>query len=711
MGITLSATYNGLSSYGTSANITRLNTTNSGITVAGLLQTDYVSGITIFSPNVSANNSNYVTAISGSSNVSTNYSLPSVNYAATGGSFTGSQTPIAGTTNAVLLAKAPLGINLNAVYNGTTTYSAVIKTNGLVGADITPGVSSVTILSKDVSTVGNYITGVTGNAGVNDTNLLNNYIISSSASGTPTSGTPGSTTTNTVTLTAAPLGITLSATYNGLSSYGTSANITRLNTTNSGITVAGLLQTDYVSGITIFSPNVSANNSNYVTAISGSSNVSTNYSLPSVNYAATGGSFTGSQTPIAGTTNAVLLAKAPLGINLNAVYNGTTTYSAVIKTNGLVGADITPGVSSVTILSKDVSTVGNYITGVTGNAGVNDTNLLNNYIISSSASGTPTSGTPGSTTTNTVTLTKALLGINLNAVYIGTTTYSQDTQVDSAFPTIQTNGLVGSDSVTSVVINNANVSANSSNYIKAVKDSAGFDMLQNYTIANSVSGIASTSAPITNQINTVTLIPAPLGISVKATYNGTNSFNNTNATIVVSGLLNTDSIGTITVTTNDSIPYTPGNYVTKVSSNGFDSSNYLINSRYNSTSTSGICSSVVCSGSAGRTNIDGTNVVTITQVPTSGLPTIEIVSNVQSGSFGISKVDSSMIVANVTTPGQPDVLFPDKSYFIGNTRQVPYNGTNLTSLSVKIGTTYDNINPIDFIVVPDIYEMKNLAKN
>ena len=70
-----------------------------------------------------------------------------------------------------------------------------------------------------------------------------------------------------------------------------------------------------------------------------------------------------------------------------------------------------------------------------------------------------------------------------------------------------------------------------------------------------------------------------------------------------------------------------------------------------------------------------------------------------------------MIVANVTTPGQPDVLFPDKSYFIGNTRQVPYNGTNLTSLSVKIGTTYDNINPIDFIVVPDIYEMKNLAKN
>ena len=176
----------------------------------------------------------------------------------------------------------------------------------------------------------------------------------------------------------------------------------------------------------------------------------------------------------------------------------------MIKTNGLVGSDVAPGVSSVTIKSKDVSTVGNYITGVTGNVGVNDTNMLNNYIISSSASGTPTSGNPGSTTTNTVTL--------------------------------------------------------------------------------------------------------------------------------------------------------------------------------------------------------------IIQVSTVGLPTIDIVNNRQ-GSSGGSKADTSMIVAHGLIPGQPDELFPSQTYFIGNTRYLPYDGKDKMSLGVKIGTAYDNINPIDYVVVPDIYEMKNLINN
>ena len=614
------------------------------------------------------------------------------------------------TTNTITLAKAPLGISdTTATYVGSTTITSsngAIVLTGLVGSDI-----GATALS-----------GIIDNANVGSASKFNSVALSNGSEGNyrlnPVANANLATnTTNTIILTAAPLGITLSATYNGTSAYGTSANITQLSTSNSGITVAGLLQSDYLSGITINSPNVSANSSNYVTAISGSSNLSTNYSLPAVNYAATGGTFTGAQTPIAGTTNAVILAKAPLGINLNAVYNGTTTYTAVIKTNGLVGSDVAPGVSSVTITSKDVSTVGNYITGVTGNVGVNDTNMLNNYIISSSASGTPTSGNPGSTTTNTVTLTKAPLGINLNAVYNGTTSYSQGTQADFPLPTIQTNGLVGTDTVTKVVINNPNVSANQTNFIQSVIGNNGIDLLQNYTISNTVFGTPTAVAPITNQNNNVTLIPASLGISVKGTYNGTNVFNNTNSTIIISGLVGPDSIGSVSVTVSNSIANAEGNYVTSVKSNAFDSSNYVINGKYQPAVTNGICISNVCSGLPSRikSKIDSTNVVSIIQVSTVGLPTIDIVNNrqgsVTEGSSGGSKADTSMIVAHGLIPGQPDELFPSQTYFIGNTRYLPYDGKDKMSLGVKIGTAYDNINPIDYVVVPDIYEMKNLINN
>ena len=151
------------------------------------------------------------------------------------------------------------------------------------------------------------------------------------------------------------------------------------------------------------------------------------------------------------------LSKAALGINLNATYNGTTSYTSTMKTNGLVGGD---AVTSVAISSANVGdNLTNYITGVTGTSGNSaTTNLLNNYTINAVAKGTATTGNPGATDTNTVTLTKAALGINLNATYNGTTSYTS---------TVKTNGLVGGDAVTSVAISSANVGDNLTNYITA----------------------------------------------------------------------------------------------------------------------------------------------------------------------------------------------------------------------------------------------------
>ncbi|MBT8569989.1 hypothetical protein G6705_08580, partial [Polynucleobacter paneuropaeus] len=207
---------------------------------------------------------------------------------------------------------------------------------------------------------------------------------------------------------------------------------------------------------------------------------------------------------------------AALGINLNATYNSGTSYSSTINTKGLVGGDT---VTSVTINNANVAAnESNYITGVTGTTGAAGTtgyDFLQNYTINNKAYGSATTGNPGTTDTNTITLSKAALGINLNATYNGTTSYDNG---------IQTNGLQVNDSIASVTINNANVAANGTNYIKSVTGTTGgnssTDLTTNYTITlNAKSGDATTGTPTTKTDNTVTLSKAALGINLNATYN------------------------------------------------------------------------------------------------------------------------------------------------------------------------------------------------
>jgi hypothetical protein len=67
---------------------------------------------------------------------------------------------------------------------------------------------------------------------------------------------------------------------------------------------------------------------------------------------------------------------------------------------------------------------------------------------------------------------------------------------------------------------------------------------------------------------------------------------------------------------------------------------------------------------------------------------------------------STLMVAYSHIPGVPKLLFPDQSNFIGNTRLLPFDNTKPMDLGIKVGTAYDTINPLDFKVIPDIYEMR-----
>jgi len=511
------------------------------------------------------------------------------------------------------ITPAPLGITVAGNYNGTNTYSSASSTitaKGLAGTDT---LTAVTIGNPNVLSNGsNYVTGLSGtttngtgaflasnytlNPGYNGT-LSDSSIFDGSMPGggvTPVASATATSSTNSVWLSSAVLtGITVHGTYNGTNLFSTS---------NATITADGLLTGDVIDSVTVNNANVAANGTNFVTSIAtghnGSAALTGNYVFNgSYNYTlANGATFTGSNglptkgdgTTPSTATNAVIIDPAPLGIALSAVYNGTSTFNLVnsggaletrgngddqstYTNSGLVGAPTTAATLSVTglvggdtlggvTLNSAAASSSSAINGISGTAGGGGgVNLSNYYVYNVDGTATNNASTSGgniTTNNNTAEIAKAALGINLNAVYNGTTSYSG---------IIQTDGLLGSDAVSSVGINSANVvdnttNANTGNYVKTVTGTTagGTDLLTNYTIHASANGTPTTGAPATTDTNTVTLTPAPLGIDLAATYNGTNTFNIVNSGGVAATVGNVSAQGIYTNSGLTSAPTTTG---------------------------------------------------------------------------------------------------------------------------------------------------------
>ena len=341
LGIAIGGVYSG------STTITPATYTITGLVSA---QTLVPTSVTVSNANVSSNGANYVTAILSKTGTATlsNYAItPTYN-----------ATSATNTTNSATLSAAPLGLAVTGTYSGL--YNLVpssVVTVGLLGSDTLTGLSSVTLKYKDVANNGsNFVLSATG---VSGTAVLSNYAI------TAAYNTASTTTKNIATLTAAPLGISVTAPYSG--------STVILTPTIDENKTFGLVNGETLTGlasVTLYSANVSANGSNYVTAASGAVGTATlsNYSLTSTyNNADTSTRNKATITPAtlkvtAGDSSKFVTQSDPVGY-------GGITYSGWVAGQGASVLDVTGLTISRSNPSENAATYALIPSGLSANAG------------------------------------------------------------------------------------------------------------------------------------------------------------------------------------------------------------------------------------------------------------------------------------------------------------------------------------------------------
>jgi filamentous hemagglutinin family protein len=64
---------------------------------------------------------------------------------------------------------------------------------------------------------------------------------------------------------------------------------------------------------------------------------------------------------------------------------------------------------------------------------------------------------------------------------------------------------------------------------------------------------------------------------------------------------------------------------------------------------------------------------------------------------------NTLMVAYTNIGGMAKTLFPDQKSFIGDTRIVPFDGSKPLQLGIKVGTAYESVNPVDYVVIKNFY--------
>ncbi len=504
------------------------------------------------------------------------------------GSGASNYTLIGGAVSA-LINPAPLGIAVNAIYNGTTSFThgsgATLTTAGLIGAETVTGVT-VSDANVDAVTAAKFVTGVTGGNGF----VASNYVLY--GAGTPAynqslSGGNITTSNNTSSIAPAPLGIAAAPTYNGTTAFATTAGVASGGTgslvTGGSVSVAGLVNGHTLAGFSLDSANV-ASAGKVTDATLGGGIDARNYVLNGSVFGSAASVSAGALADGSAATNVASLAAAPLGIAVNATYNGTTSFThgsgAILTTAGLIGAETVTGVT-VSDANVDAVTAAKFVTSVTGSNGF----LASNYVLY--GAGTPAynqslSGGSITTSNNTASLTPAPLGVAVSGAYNGSTVLSS-----AEGATIAGYGLVGQDagvSLTTATLNAKNVSEASK--VVALTGTGSFDQ-RNYVLNGAVNTAPGTAGVVldgSGATNTAALSRAALGVAVSGTYNGSTSFDSTNATLTTNGLVGGDTL--IGVTVNDAnVVGNGGNYITAFTGGTASLSNYRISGSIDTTTT------------------------------------------------------------------------------------------------------------------------------
>ncbi|RAZ47389.1 hypothetical protein DP175_03810 [Polynucleobacter paneuropaeus] len=570
---------------------TAINST-AGYTTSGLVNGDTITAVTLTS-----------TGGAVPTNVGTYTITPS---ALVGGTnVTNSNYTISYINASTGLAVNPKVVTLAATktYDATNALNTVVI-SGLIGSQ-TLTYSGATTNDVNVATTGKYLNAITlGNATDGSGGLAANYALPSLTV---------ASANNAVTITAKVVGLSASKTYDATTTL-TGAQVV--------ITTGVGSQTLSYTGATANDANVATANK-YISAITlanatdSSGGLASNYALPTLNNA----------------NAAVVISPKVVGLSAAKIYDATTalTGNQVTITTGINGQSLS--YTGATANDSNVVTAGKVISAITL---VNGTGgIASNYALPTlDAINAPVTITPKTVT--------------LSAIK----TYDSTTTLFAGQVTINT-GITGEALTYSAgTINNANVSANGSNFITALT-------------LNSLTGTASNYAlPTLNSTNApVTVNPAPLtvtgSVSPDKTYDGTTVttvsngqlqglINNQTLTLSQAGAFASANAGTaINVVVNDSIANGTG-------------TNAGIVSNYSLTQPTDVVANITpknltVTGSATSNKVyDGTFTATITGGQLVGVVAADIANVVltQTGTFTAANVGNAIaITANDSLSG------------------------------------------------------------
>ncbi|MBT8557365.1 hypothetical protein G6712_00005, partial [Polynucleobacter paneuropaeus] len=732
LGIAVSGVYNGTSSF-TNQNATILTT--------GLATWDTITNVTVSSPNANGTNT-YVTAVAGTATGVNTFS--SLNYLIDS-SYNGTMTagmPVnasqGSASNKVSILPAPLGVTINAIYNGTNTVTPTSYTvTGLVNSQTISGISAAMINAINVSSNNsNYVTAITTSGG---TAVMSNYSI------TPAYNTVIGNIQNTVTLTPKTLtvsGITIaSKTYDGTTSATVSggslngvasidsANVTLTQTASFTSANAAdnvtLLMVDSISGsaisnYTLIQPTgITANIAQKVLTVGGTTVVATKVYDGTSAAVITGGSLVGvvaadkpnvdliqtgsfAQSNVGNSisvtlsdtlsgpaaSNYILTQPAALSANITAKTLTVTGSSVANKVySGSTNATVTGG-SLVGLISSDAANVtltqaGNF---ATANAG-NGIAVTLSDSISGSASSNYSLVQPSSVTGN---ITPAPLGITLTAIYSGSTVVAPTSYAIT--------GLVNGDTITgisSATIANVNVAGNSTNFVRSIVMSGGTALASNYAFATVASATPGTS------LNTVTLSAKTLTVSGtladSKVYDGTTSVNVWGGSLV--GVASGD-----VVSLKQGGVFTSANVSSAVavivgdSISGTSAANYTLVQPTSVTAAITPKTLTVSDGTVANKTYDGTNSATLTGGALLGLVASDSanVTLIQAGSFSSPNVSNGIIIiANDSISGSASSNYKLVQP-IGITANITPAMLGIQVVGVANGT--NNISPISFTI-------------
>jgi len=702
--VTLNSNYS--AAYGTGYNSASANAwlqANSTVSYTGSITASfgvttttpaYVKSVLMFSPTVGGTTASNGTSANA---VQTNTALTAASVSATDGSAV-TVVP-AGRTYSI--TPTVLGITVSGVYNGTTSYSnqnATIVTTGLAAWDT---ITNVTVSSANANAASTIVTAIAGTAtGVNTFSSLN-YLINGVFNGTLTSGLPVNTTqgaaTNRVTITPAPLGLTINAVYSGSTAV-----------TPTSFTVTGLVNSQTITNIsvaTLNAINVSANNSNYVTAItigSGTASIGNYVFNPAYN------------TVSSNTQNTITLIPKSLtvtGITISAkTYDGTK--SATVSGGSLVGvatvdlANVTlaqtatfvsaNAANNVALLMVDSisgSASANYTliqpTGITANIAqkvltVGGTTVAANKIYDATNAATISGGTlvgviaadvanvnllqsgtfAQSNVGNgiSVTITDSLSG-PLAANYIltqpanvtanitpKTLTVTGTTVANKVYNGSTTATVTGGTLVGVLSADTANVTLTKAGSFSSANAGNGIAV----TINNSIAGSASANYALTQPTGvTSNITPAPLGIALTAGYSGSTAVTPTSFTLT--GLVNGETISAISSATvaNINVAGNSTNFVRSITISGGTAlaSNYAFNTAVSTTAGTGLntvtlaTKTLTVAGTLADSKVyDGTTSANVWGGSLVGVVGGDVVSLKQAGTFNSANVGSSVAI-------------------------------------------------------------------